>query len=72
LLQDIHKDKKLVASSQWSDPNKLQHGVLKRALPNLVNIASQYVVPEDKLEEKAAEMINAVGIISLNFSKLAT
>lgn len=67
LLDDIRRYSNLVESSQWQDPNKFKDGILKRGLQNMIEIASQYVVPEGNLDEKTAEMINAVGS-SLHYS----
>jgi hypothetical protein len=64
LLRDIHADQELIASPHFEDPNKIRDGILKRAPQNMINIASQYSVREDQLEEKTAEMINFCGSLT--------
>ncbi|KAL2010604.1 hypothetical protein VTN00DRAFT_6411 [Thermoascus crustaceus] len=60
LLDEMRADKKLVESVQWSDGNKISEGVLLRAPDEMIKYASQYTVSADQVEEKMAEMINAV------------
>ncbi|KAK9321318.1 hypothetical protein V1517DRAFT_326703 [Lipomyces orientalis] len=60
LLGEIRGNEKLVNSVQWSDSNKIRDGILKRAPDEMLRYASQYTVSADHLEEKLAEMINAV------------
>ncbi|KAJ4293366.1 hypothetical protein N0V90_008648 [Kalmusia sp. IMI 367209] len=59
LLDEIRADKKLTASAHWGDGNKIRDGIMKRAPDEMLKYASQYVISEDQLEEKTAEMINA-------------
>lgn len=66
LLKDMQADKKLKAAPQWKDGNKIRDGILKRAPDEMVKYAAQYVISEDQLEEKTAEMINAAGTIPLH------
>ena len=61
LLHEIRSDKKLSTAAQWKDDNKLRDGILVRAPEEMLKYASQYIVSEDELEEKTAEMTNAVG-----------
>lgn len=61
LLDEMRADKKLVESVEWPDSNKISEGVLQRAPEEMIKYASQYTVSADQVEEKLAEMINAVG-----------
>ena len=61
LLHEIRSDKKLSTAAHWGDDNKVRDGILVRAPEEMVKYASQYKVSEDELEEKTAEMTNAVG-----------
>jgi len=61
LLDEMRADKKLVESVQWPDGNKIREGILERAPDEMVKYASQYTVSAEQVEEKLAEMINAVG-----------
>ncbi|KAH0541231.1 hypothetical protein FGG08_004287 [Glutinoglossum americanum] len=60
LLDEIREDKKLSTAAQWSDGNKLRDGVMKRAPEEMIGYASQWGAGPEELEEKTAEMINAV------------
>jgi hypothetical protein len=60
LLDEIHDDKTMRAAAHWDDPNKIYNGILPRAGEEMVGYAAQYNVKEDELEEKLAEMTNAV------------
>ncbi|PVI00964.1 hypothetical protein DM02DRAFT_628097 [Periconia macrospinosa] len=60
LLDEMRRDKTLSASAHWEDGNKVRDGVLKRAPQEMIQFASRYVVAEEELEEKVAEMVNAV------------
>ena len=60
LLDEIYEDKKLSAAPHWSDGNKVRDGILARAPENMIKIAAQYHVNADELDEKTAEMTNAV------------
>ena len=63
LVQLIHEsrtNKKLRDSAHWDDGNKVRDGVLVRAPNEMISLASQWRVKPDELEEKTAEMINAV------------
>ncbi|KAF2646786.1 hypothetical protein P280DRAFT_388210 [Massarina eburnea CBS 473.64] len=59
LLEDIRTDKKLSGAAHWEDANKIRDGILKRAPDEMIKIASQYVISEEQLAEKDAELINA-------------
>jgi len=65
LLDEIRADKELSTAPQWDDGNKIRDGIIARAGEKMVQYASQYVVREDELERKTAEMINAAGTHSL-------
>ena len=60
LLDEIREDEKLSTAAHWSDGNKVRDGILARAPENMLKIAAQYHAKPDKLEEKTAEMTNAV------------
>ncbi|KAL8871366.1 MAG: hypothetical protein Q9174_002785 [Haloplaca sp. 1 TL-2023] len=59
LLTAIRADKTLSTAAHWTDPNKIRDGILARAPHEMIHYASQFTVPEDQLEEKVAEMMNA-------------
>ena len=61
LLDEIRSNKKLRDAPHWDDGNKLRDGVLARARDEMINIAAQWTVKPDQLEEKLAEMTNAAG-----------
>ncbi|CEN60860.1 hypothetical protein ASPCAL07532 [Aspergillus calidoustus] len=58
LLEEARGNQKLARSAHWDDGNKLRDGVLKRAPDEMINIASQYTVSEDQIQEKFVEMVN--------------
>jgi hypothetical protein len=60
LIDAIRNDKELYAAPRWSDGNKIRDGILARAGDRMVSYTSQYHVRPEELEEKTAEMINAV------------
>jgi hypothetical protein len=60
LLDEIQADKELSSSAHFKDANKIRDGIMKRAPDAMLKYASQYVVKEEQLEEKTAEMINTV------------
>jgi hypothetical protein len=61
LLADIRADAKLTNSPRWADDNKVRDGILARAPDEMAKYAAQYRVDASaSLEEKTAEMINAV------------
>ena len=60
LLDEIHADKKLSTAAHWDDGNMIRDGILQRAPEEMIHYASQYTVGPDELDEKMAEMINAV------------
>ena len=61
LLDEIRSNKKLVNAPHWDDGNKLRDGVLARARDEMINIAAQWTVTPDQIEEKLAEMTNTAG-----------
>jgi hypothetical protein len=65
LLEDIRANKKLRESPDWDDANKVRDGILQRAPEEMIKIAGNYLVMEGELEQKTAEMINAVGKLPL-------
>ena len=60
LLDEIRDDKELSVAAHWSDGNKIRDGILPRAGEKMINIAAQYHVDPAELQEKTAEMTNAV------------
>ncbi len=60
LLDAIHKDKKLSTAAHWDDGNKIRDGIIPRAGEEMVKYAAQFHVQPDQLDEKTAEMTNAV------------
>ncbi|KAH7071516.1 hypothetical protein BKA63DRAFT_535382 [Paraphoma chrysanthemicola] len=59
LMEEARKNEKLKNAAHWDDGNKVRDGVLGRAAEEMVQLASQYTVDEERLEEQTAEMINA-------------
>ncbi|KAH7079757.1 hypothetical protein FB567DRAFT_449318 [Paraphoma chrysanthemicola] len=59
LFEEARKNETLKNAARWDDGNKVRDGVLGRAAEELVRLASQYTVDEERLEEQTAEMINA-------------
>ena len=62
LLDQIRADKKLSTAAHWTDGNKIRDGILQRAPQEMIEYASRWTVSADDLEEKTAEMINAVSM----------
>lgn len=60
LLDEIRADKKLSTAAVWDDPNKVRDGIMVRAPDEMIEYASQFKVREGELEDKTAEMTNAV------------
>ncbi|KAK3699520.1 hypothetical protein LTR37_016389 [Vermiconidia calcicola] len=60
LLDEIHDDKDMQNAADWGDGNKVRDGVLARAAEKMIQYAAQYHVKPEELEEKNAEMTNAV------------
>ncbi|KAI4683542.1 uncharacterized protein J4E88_004718 [Alternaria novae-zelandiae] len=60
ILEECKKDDKLSKAAHWDDGNKVRDGIIKRAPEEMIKYATQYTVKEEELEEKTAEMINAV------------
>lgn len=61
LLEEAKNNDKLRNAPQFDHGNKIRDGILKHAPKEMIEIASQYTIEEDELEEKTAEMINAAG-----------
>ncbi|KAK4615670.1 Baeyer-Villiger oxidase ptaJ [Fulvia fulva] len=60
LLDEIHDDSALQSAARWSDGNKIRDGILARAGDRMIDIAAQVCVKPEELQEKTAEMTNAV------------
>lgn len=60
LLDEIHDDDKLKVAAHWEDGNKIRDGIIPRAGAEMIDYAAQFHVRTDELEEKTAEMTNAV------------
>ena len=65
ILEECRKDDKLSKAAHWDDGNKVRDGIIKRAPEEMIKYAMQYTVKEGELEEKTAEMINAVGTLAV-------
>ncbi|KAL2830956.1 hypothetical protein BJY01DRAFT_260689 [Aspergillus pseudoustus] len=59
LMDEMRVDETLRASAQFGDSSVFGDGILQRAPELVVKYCSQWTVPEDKLDEKLAEMTNA-------------
>jgi len=66
LLYEARATDKIRESPHWEDGNKLRDGVLKRALPEITDLCSQWHVKptKDDLRLKTAEMTNAAAYFS--------
>lgn len=61
LLDEIHDDKGLRVAAHWDDDNKIRDGIIPRGGKAMIDYASQFRINSpDELEEKTAEMTNAV------------
>ena len=60
LLDEIYADPEIQKATKWEDGNKIRDGLLVRAPDRLVDYMSQVHVKPEELEEKTAEMTNAV------------
>ncbi|GKZ19674.1 hypothetical protein AbraIFM66951_003702 [Aspergillus brasiliensis] len=60
ILEEIRADEKLARSAQYDDSHRMKTGVLKRAPDEMIKYAAEFTVPVDRIEEKAAEIINTV------------
>ena len=61
ILEEIRGDENLTRSAHWEDGNKMRDGVLRRAPDEMLKYAAEFSVSEDQVEDKLAEMTNAVG-----------
>ncbi|PGH27114.1 hypothetical protein AJ80_01070 [Polytolypa hystricis UAMH7299] len=61
LLREIREDEKLSKAAHWEDENKFFDGVMTRAPEEMVGYASQFKVAPEQIDEKMAELVNAVG-----------
>ncbi|EEP79062.1 predicted protein [Uncinocarpus reesii 1704] len=60
LQNDCRADPRLRDSAHWADSNKIFDGVLKRAPEEMMKVASQFTVGPDQIDQRLAELINAV------------
>ena len=60
LLDEIHDDGELRIAAHWDDGNKIRDGIIPRAGEKMISYAAQYRVDPTDLQEKTAEMTNAV------------
>ncbi len=60
LLDTIHEDEGLRSAPHWDDGNKIYDGIIPRAGDRMTELAAQYHVKAEELDEKTAEMTNAV------------
>lgn len=66
-MKEMSADEKLKAAPRWSDANKLRDGTIARAGEEMISYAARYVVREEDLERKTAEMINFTGWWYISF-----
>lgn len=60
LVDEIRSSEKTAKAARWEDRNRLRDGVIKRAGPEMRDLAARWVVDgEEDLERKTAEMIDA-------------
>jgi len=59
LLHEARQNEKLRSSPHWDDGNKVRDGVLVRAPDEMLELARQWTVKPEELEQKTAEMIGA-------------
>ncbi|KAE8370206.1 hypothetical protein BDV27DRAFT_90307 [Aspergillus caelatus] len=59
LMDEMQADETLRVAAHRGDDEVFSSGILKRASEVLVKYSSQWTVPEDKINEKLAEMTNA-------------
>ncbi|KAJ9636519.1 hypothetical protein H2204_005352 [Knufia peltigerae] len=59
LIHETRANEKLRNSAHAEDGNKLRDGVFARAAEEMTDIASQWTVEPEELQQKTAEMINA-------------
>lgn len=59
LIHEARQNEKLRSSPHWEDGNKVRDGVLVRAPDEMFELAAQWKVKPDELEQKTAEMIGA-------------
>jgi hypothetical protein len=59
LIHEARQSEKLRSSPDWDDANKVRDGVLVRAPDEMLELASQWKVKPEELEQKTAEMIGA-------------
>jgi hypothetical protein len=64
LIEEARNNEKLRSAPHFNDGNKIRDGIMKRAPKEMIQLASQYAINEDEIEEKTAEMINAAGMSS--------
>jgi uncharacterized protein YciW len=60
ILAEMRADPDMKKAARWEDPNKFD-GVLNRAREKMIQYASQFTVNPDQIDQRLAEMINAVG-----------
>lgn len=59
LIHEARQNDKLRSSPHWDDGNKVRDGVLQRAPEEMLDLAAQWRVRPEELEQKTAEMIGA-------------
>lgn len=59
LIHEAQQNEKLRSAPNWNDANKVRDGVLARAPDEMLELASQWTVKPEELEQKTAEMIGA-------------
>lgn len=61
ILDEMRADAKIKNAPHWEDENKIFDGLMQRAPDEMIRYASQFTVGPDQIDEKVAELINAVG-----------
>lgn len=60
LLEEVRNDSTLAQSAHWPDTNKIRDGIMNRAPSEMIKYTNEYTVSVDQMDEKLAEMINAI------------
>ncbi|CAG8026858.1 unnamed protein product [Penicillium olsonii] len=58
IMGEMRADEKVKSSSQHGDTDVFEDGILKRAGDEVIHHCSKWTVPEDRIFEKLAEMVN--------------
>lgn len=61
IIDEMRGDDKVKNAPRLEDENKIFDGLMKRAPDEVIRYASQFTVGPEQIDEKHAELINAVG-----------